>query len=86
MKIDSILANIADPDEMPHKAAFHLGLQFCQSTGLGGSSPQRATRLTLPLAIVAICYKDCKVATNTSHWLKVRSRWLKNYIFAKRVF
>ena len=26
LKIDFILANSADPDEMPHYAAFHLGL------------------------------------------------------------
>ena len=25
----------------------------------------------------------CRVATNISHWLKVQSRWLKNYTFAK---
>ena len=39
--------------------------------------------LTLPLAIVAICFLKCRVATNISHWLKVHSRWFKNYIFAK---
>ena len=26
LKIDFVLANSADPDEMPHHAAFHLGL------------------------------------------------------------
>ena len=26
LKIDLILANSVDPDEMPHYAAFHLGL------------------------------------------------------------
>ena len=26
LKIDFVLANSADPDEMPHYAAFHLGL------------------------------------------------------------
>ena len=26
LKIDSVLANSADPNEMPHYAAFHLGL------------------------------------------------------------
>ena len=30
--------------------------------------------LTLPLAI---CYKNCRVATNISHWLKGHSGWLK---------
>ena len=40
--------------------------------------------LTLPLAIVAICYWKCRVATNISHWLKVQSRWFKNYVFAKK--
>ena len=39
--------------------------------------------LTLPLAIVAICYQKCRVATSISHWLKVQSRWFKNYIFSK---
>ena len=37
--------------------------------------------LTLPLAI---CYKKSRVVTNISHWLKVQSRWSKNYIFAKK--
>ena len=35
------LANSADTDEIQHKAAFHLGLHFCQSTRLGVSSIQR---------------------------------------------
>ena len=26
----------------------------------------------------------CRVATNISHWLKVHSRWFKNYILAKK--
>ena len=26
LKIDFVLANSADPDEMPHNTAFHLGL------------------------------------------------------------
>ena len=28
LKIDFVLANSAEPDEMPHHAAFHLGL-YC---------------------------------------------------------
>ena len=40
--------------------------------------------LTLPLTIVVICYWKCRVTTNISHWLKVQSRWFKNYIFAKK--
>ena len=43
-------------------------------------SSMPTTGPTLPLAIVAICW----VATNISHWLKVQSRWIKNYIFAKQ--
>ena len=31
-KIVFVLANSADPDEMLHYAAFHLGLTVCQST------------------------------------------------------
>ena len=27
LKIDFVLANSTDPDEMPHYSAFHLGLQ-----------------------------------------------------------
>ena len=30
LKIDFFLANRADPDEMPHQAAFHLGLHCLQ--------------------------------------------------------
>ena len=47
-------------------------------------SPVVWTRLTQPLVIVAICYWKCGVATNISHWLKVHSRWFKNFIFAKK--
>ena len=39
--MDFVLANSADPDEMPPYAAFHLGLHCLQSTGLGVSAPQR---------------------------------------------
>ena len=40
----------------------------------------------MPLAIVAICYQKCRVATNlhVSNWLKVQSRRFNNYIFAKK--
>ena len=40
--------------------------------------------LNLRLAIEAICYLKCRVATNISHWLKVQSRWFKNYVFVKK--
>ena len=30
-------------------------------------------KIALPLAIVAIYYLKCRVATNISHWLKVES-------------
>ena len=30
LKIDYVLANSADPNEMPHIAAFHLGLNCLQ--------------------------------------------------------
>ena len=86
LRIHFVLGNIADPDEMPRCIKWHFIWVFnvLNSTLLVGSRPQRVTRLTLPLAIVAICYKDCRVATNTSHSLKVHSRWLKNYISAKK--
>ena len=42
------------------------------------------SRLTLPLAIVVICNSKCIAATNISHWLKIHSRWFKNYIYAKK--
>ena len=32
LKIDFVLANSADPDEMPHDAAFHTAFTVCQST------------------------------------------------------
>ena len=34
LKIVSVLANIADTDEMPHNAAFNLGLRCFQNTHL----------------------------------------------------
>ena len=42
LKIDFVLANSADPDEMQHSAAFHLDLHcFCKITHLGVSILQR---------------------------------------------
>ena len=32
LQIDFFFANSADPDEMLHSAAFHLGFTVCQST------------------------------------------------------
>ena len=40
-EIDLVLANSADPDEMPPYAAFHLGLHCLHSTRLEVSRPQR---------------------------------------------
>ena len=40
MRIVLNSSNSVDPDEMPHDAAFYLGLH-CQSTCLGVSSIQR---------------------------------------------
>ena len=40
--------------------------------------------LTLPLAIVAICYWNVEWLQILSQWLKVQSRWFKNYIFVKK--
>ena len=37
LKLDFVLANSADPDEMPLYAAFHLGLQCLQNTRYGVS-------------------------------------------------
>ena len=41
LKIDFVLANNTDPDEMPHDAAFHLGLHRLQSSHLEVSGLQR---------------------------------------------
>ena len=41
LKIDFVLANSADPDEIPYYAVFDLGLQFFQNTFLGVYIPQR---------------------------------------------
>ena len=39
LKIVFVLANSVDPDEMPHYAAFHLGLHCLKSTHYGVSIP-----------------------------------------------
>ena len=44
MKVALNLANSADPDEMQHHAAFHLGYSVCQSTLLGVFSIQSVMR------------------------------------------
>ena len=41
LRIDFVLANSADPDEMLQYAAFHPGHHCLQSTQLGVSSTQR---------------------------------------------
>ena len=43
LKVVLILANSADPDEMQHYTAFHLGLRCLQSTHLGVSSIHMVT-------------------------------------------
>ena len=45
LKIIYILANSADPDEMPHFVAFHLDLHFLPSTSSGVFSLQRVPYL-----------------------------------------
>ena len=42
--------------------------------------------LTLPLAIVAICYQTCRVATNISHWLEYSLGGSKITYLQKSVF
>ena len=42
--------------------------------------------LTLPLAIVAICYQKCRVATNISHWLEYSLGGSNLHICKKSVF
>ena len=37
-----------------------------------------STGLTLPFAIVAICYKNDRVATDLFHWRKVHFRQIKS--------
>ena len=75
---------------MPHCWKSHIMAHLCMYVYSHVSSPVTAlvqlysSGLTLPLAIVAICYKKCRVATNISHWLKVHSRWFKSYISAKK--
>ena len=41
LKIDFVLANSADLDEIQYHAAFHLGLHCCQRTHLGVFCLQR---------------------------------------------
>ena len=41
LKIDFVLPNREDPNEMLHSAAFQLGLNCLQTTSLGVSSLQR---------------------------------------------
>ena len=45
LKIDFVFANSADPDEMPHYAAFHLGIHCLSSTHLRVSGLHRVTQL-----------------------------------------
>ena len=45
LKIDFVLANSVDPDEMPHYAPFYQGtFTVCQSTHLGVTSKQRVNQ------------------------------------------
>ena len=45
----SLIANSADPDDIPHSVTFHLGLTICQHTHLGIFSLQRVK------GILAVC-------------------------------
>ena len=44
LKIFFTVTNSEDPDEMPHDAAFHLGLHCCKSTRLEASPIQRVKK------------------------------------------
>ena len=64
MKIDFVLANSADPDEMQHSAAFRLGLHSWKGTSLKVSLLQRANKCSqvsfssdIPLVYSKNCVK-----------------------------
>ena len=44
LKIVSVITNSADPDEMLHYAAFHLGLHYLSKYCLGVSGLQRVNK------------------------------------------
>ena len=77
LQTNFVLSNSADPDEILHYAAFHLGLHCLPSTHRAHPVTSHCSHLLL----------KCRVATNISHWLKVHSRWLqKLHIFEKVYF
>ena len=58
-----VLANSADPDEMPHNATFHLGLHCLSKYLLRGSGPERVKSLlflflttSLPFTVQSLYY------------------------------
>ena len=57
LKIDLILANSADHDEMPHHAAFHLGIRCLQNYPFTGLRAERADLLAL------VCGVFCEFVT-----------------------
>ena len=60
LKIDFVLTNSVDPDEMQQYAAFPLDLTVCLSTiHLGGSVPQRVIIHSFLVGL----YADCLVLT-----------------------
>ena len=57
MKILFVLANIVDPGDMLHYAAFYLGLHCCQSMHLGVASTQSVNSHTGPQLREIYIYK-----------------------------
>ena len=67
MKIVLILTNSADPDEMQHNAAFHLGLHCLPK------DPLRGFQYTKSLNIGCENYKDLKDFLRVSIFLQYKA-------------
>ena len=76
LKFGFVLANSADPDEMPHDAAFHQGLHCLPNTHLGVTSITSIAdsksnfkfwhEETFGKAVVMILFKLCKIIHQSS--------------------
>ena len=62
LRINFVLANSADPDEMTHSAAFHLRLH-CESTHLGVSSVYKGLMSILGSHSLTLC-----ILMDSSFW------------------
>ena len=75
LKINLVLANSSDPDEMPHSAAFYLGLHCLHKYRFRGFQSIKGFKVPYPISVqkinIAKMYTLCSISSGSSLFAKV---------------